>query len=491
MNNILRSYVDKFNKDDNECYKQDIENTSAASWMAENVPLIQIPDKTIEEIYYFRWWTFRKHVKNTEDGYVLTEFLAPVAWGGKHNTIIAPVGHHVSEGKWLKCGDVILKDYLKFWLEEKSNTYWYSTWLLHSVYELCSHINDFSFGMENLYLLIRYYEKFEADHLTGSGLFKTIGDFDAMEFSISGVPIELDREMFGLRPTLNSYMAAGALAISRFAEKAGKADLSREYYDKYVSIKDKMTEILWDGTFYKAIHTDDLDNPSIADIPPSRNVKELVGYIPWAFGLAPAGFEEAFEELKLTDGFKSEYGLTTAERRHPRYLYPVGHECLWNGYIWPFATSQTLSAVNNLLRNYNQNVMTKDDFYDILYTYAESQHFITPDGRRICWIDEVKDPETNEWSSRKVLEEGGWDKAKGGFERGKDYNHSTFCDIVLGGLLGIASKDGEVSAEPMIPDDWDYFRVDNLWICGKCYEIVYDKNGDRYGLGKGITILPR
>lgn len=490
MNDILKGYVNQFNTNDIEYYKQDIENSNAMKWMQENIPLIEIPDKTIEEIYYFRWWVFRKHIKSTEDGYVITEFLPPVPWSGKHNTIIAAAGHHIAEAKWLKCSKKIVEDYAKFWLEEKSKTYLYSSWIIQAIFEFCTHRNDFSFGIANLDLLVNYYEKTEAEHMTACGLFWSIDGNDAMEYSISGVTEDLQVTK-GIRPTLNSYMAANALAISEFAKKAGKDALAEKYYQKYTSIKEKMTEILWDGGFYKAIHTEDLDNPSIDEIVPAQNAKELIGYIPWCFHLAPDGFEKAFCELKQADGFQSEYGLTTAERRHPRYLYSVEHECLWNGYIWPFATAQVLDAVKNLLNDYNQNIITKDDFYDILQTYAQSHHRITADGKKICWIDEVKDPETNEWSSRNLLETDGWKEEKGGRERGKDYNHSTFCDIVLAGLLGISVKEGTVSVCPRIPDDWNYFAVDNLWIADQCYQIIYDKNGDRYGHGKGIHVLQK
>ena len=79
----------------------------------------------MEEIYYFRWWTFRKHIKDTSDGKVITEFLPPVYWGGTHNTIIAAAGHHIAEAKWLKCSKDLIESYAKFWLDEKSKTYLY------------------------------------------------------------------------------------------------------------------------------------------------------------------------------------------------------------------------------------------------------------------------------------------------------------------------------------------------------------------------------
>ena len=46
-----------------------VPNADAADWMAANVPLFDCPDATFEKIYYFRWWTFRKHIKQTPQGY--------------------------------------------------------------------------------------------------------------------------------------------------------------------------------------------------------------------------------------------------------------------------------------------------------------------------------------------------------------------------------------------------------------------------------------
>lgn len=46
-------------------------------------------------------------------------------------------------------------------------------------------------------------------------------------------------------------------------------------------------------------------------------------------------------------------------------------------------------------------------------------------------------------------------------ERGKDYNHSSFCDLVISGLLGLQPQvDGSLVIEPLIPEGkWDYFAL--------------------------------
>jgi len=51
----FRPYVAAFNKADRESVANYIPNAVAWDWMAKNVPLLDCPDKDIEEIYYFRW----------------------------------------------------------------------------------------------------------------------------------------------------------------------------------------------------------------------------------------------------------------------------------------------------------------------------------------------------------------------------------------------------------------------------------------------------
>ena len=51
--------------DDDELYSQEIPDSSAYDFLSDRIPLLDCPDKNIEKTYYFRWWTLRKHWKNT------------------------------------------------------------------------------------------------------------------------------------------------------------------------------------------------------------------------------------------------------------------------------------------------------------------------------------------------------------------------------------------------------------------------------------------
>jgi hypothetical protein len=75
-------------------------------------------------------------------------------------------------------------------------------------------------------------------------------------------------------------------------------------------------------------------------------------------------------------------------------------------------------------------------------------------------------------------------------ERGKDYNHSTFCDLVINGLVGLRPQaDDTVLVNPLIPEGkWDYFCLENVPYHGRLLTILWDKTGKRYGKGAGLSI---
>jgi hypothetical protein len=79
--------IDIFNVEDWELYPAAILNTKAWPFLRDNIPLFDCPDKSLDEIYYFRWWIYRKHIKQTPDGFIITEFLPDVRWAGKDDSI--------------------------------------------------------------------------------------------------------------------------------------------------------------------------------------------------------------------------------------------------------------------------------------------------------------------------------------------------------------------------------------------------------------------
>lgn len=478
----LHNYVDLFNRRDEECYQQLISNAQAEEFLAQQIPLLECPDAVIEKTYYFRWWTFRKHWKDTEKGHVLTEFLPPVKWAGPYNTIVCPACFHIREGRWLRDPEGWLKEYISFWLEGHGHRLKYSSWLVWAVWEYCSLKNDFAYAVEMLPRLVEFFEEREAIHRRSCGLYWSNDNRDGMEYSISGP---------GLRPTMNSYVYGDARTIAKIAALAGDRALQARFTAVAEQIKSKMDALLWHNDFYRVLPMAVEEDPALTCRPAvdaDHDVREEVGFIPWYFGIPAPGKDPCFAQLLDSQGFRTPVGIATAEQRHPRFLEAHTHECLWNGYVWPFATSQTLVAVANLLRS-GSTVLTKEAYYELLHQYAVSHRMTLDDGTEVPYIDEVLHPYTGIWSAREQLKDMGWLEKKGGYERGKDYNHSLFCDLVLSGLLGIGLHDGQVTANPLVPDCWEYFRVENLWLGGKRYSIYFDKTGSRYNMGPGLHIV--
>jgi hypothetical protein len=147
----------------------------------------------------------------------------------------------------------------------------------------------------------------------------------------------------------------------------------------------------------------------------------------------------------------------------------------------------------NLLNNYSQNYVSVSDYFKLLAIYSKSHKLRLEDGNIVPWIDENLNPFTGDWISRtrlKTWDNGTWSKEKGGVERGKDYNHSTFCDLIISGLIGLRPQpDNSLIINPLLPDNtWEYFCLDNILYHGKIITIMYDKTGKKYNKGKGFKV---
>ncbi len=487
----IRRHVASFNRHDHTHFGQAVSNEEAARWMEENVPRFECPDKEIGEIYHFRWWTYRKHIRETPDGFIITEFLPKVSWSGKHNTISCPAGHHFREGRWIR-DPKYLNDYSVFWFRKGGNPRAYSFWAADSIHQRALALGDFTLAVDLLPDLVANHGEWEKNRLSPDGLFWQTDDRDGMEVSIGGS---------GRRATINSYMYGDARAIAAIARVAGRRDIEAEYTARAEKLRKLVQRKLWCpiDRFFKTLPlperemaaADGSGEASLVD------VRELHGYTPWYFHLPEPGrgYESAWRQLMDAKGFMAPFGPTTAEQRHPRFtISHEGHECQWNGPGWPFATAVTLTALANVLNDYPQHEISRRDYLETLRSYAKSHHIKRDDGTVVPWIDENLNPFTGDWIARtrlKSWKDGTWDPAKGGVERGKDYNHSTFCDLIITGLAGLRPRaDQQVEVNPLVPDDtWDYFCLDRVPYHGRLLTILYDRTGEKYGRGTGLRIF--
>jgi hypothetical protein len=625
----FRRYAESFAASDDERVQQAVPNAEAWSWLEANVPRFSCPDRDLEEIYWFRWWTFRKHLRRTADGWIVTEFLPDVPWAGKHNSINCPAGHHFREGRWIRNPEY-LDDYAIFWFRKGGEPRKYSFWAADAINARALVTGDDRLARDLLPELKANWQAW-ADHLDESGLYWQNDGNDGMEVSVGGS---------GCRATINSYQFGDAMAIASIEERAGHAAEAAEWRARAEALRRLVEEKLWDGEagFFKV-------RPRGSDR--LVDVRELHGYVPWYFGLPGSDKLGAWRELIDEGGFRAPFGPTTTEQRHRGFaLRYEGHECQWNGPSWPFATSQTLTALANVLHGPPQQVISRRDYWETMQAYVRSHRFrqlpperpvgglvksndngvrrhtwwaedrlgttewvqydfpapvtadavevfwyddpsgidlpvswrllsregdqwvevktVEPPGvsadrfnrvsfaprsvralrlealtvagksagllewrvlsgavnqapeavpsasysdvyaatlqalndgesrsrrgeSRQPWIDENLHPQTGDWMARTMLQERG----QAPVERGKDYNHSTFCDLVISGLVGLRPRaDRVVAVDPLLPEgSWDWFCLDRIPYHGVMLTVLWDRDGSRYGRGAGLRIL--
>jgi hypothetical protein len=348
---------------------------------------------------------------------------------------------------------------------------------------------DDSFLIGFLPDLTANFHEWETRRRDPDGLFWQYDGQDGMEVAIGGT---------GKRPTINSYMFADANAIAVIAGMAGKPDIAAQFSSEAEKIRQLTLDKLWDpkAMFFKVLPRSG-DSPEDAGGGTQSDARELLGYVPWYVELPPKnkGYEAAWEQLMDKEGFYAPFGPTTAEQRHPGFrINYEGHECQWNGPSWPFATSQTLTALANVLNDYPQDVVTRDDFFETLKIYTISHRFrqIPPQGDTIVndnlWIDENLNPFNGDWLARTRMEV---QNHNHGFkERGIYYNHSTYNDIIITGLAGLRpSLDNTLTVNPLVPGSWDWFCLDDVQYKGHAITILWDKTGMKYNQGKGFRVF--
>ncbi len=139
---LLVDYVDYFNRMEPETVQQAIPNAAAQAWLAENIPLFDCPQDNVREIYYFRWWSLRKHLRETPVGFAFTEFLVPRSYADKYNLISCALGHHVMETRWLRNRRSI-DDCLHVWFrgndgQPMARLHKFSSWAPYAVWQSIS-----------------------------------------------------------------------------------------------------------------------------------------------------------------------------------------------------------------------------------------------------------------------------------------------------------------------------------------------------------------
>ncbi|MCW2873186.1 RICIN domain-containing protein [Actinacidiphila oryziradicis] len=456
------------------------------AWFKANIPFLDVPDQQIRDVYYYRWQTYKEHLVYTgpEYGWLSSEFLQPVGYGAPYGGISAAAGHQITEGRWLR-DQSYTKDDVDYWLggpgqfpkpqtdavnaDTSDWAHEYSFWAASAVWQQMLATGDRGFAQSQEASLVKQYNGW-ANHFNQSlGLYWQAPVWDATEYSASSYESsDPYHGGYGYRPTINAYQYGDARAIAAIAALWGDTGTADDFQARATALQNAVQAHLWDAgrQFYYGVARD--NNQSLG----KTGSRELMGYLPWMFDMAPAANAGAFAQLKDSNGFAAPYGPTTVERRSPWFMYQAGSCCHWDGPSWPFAASQTLTAAANLLEDYPaQSVFSSSDYVNLLHTYAATQY-----RGGVPYVAEAHNPDSNTWL---------YDAN----DHSEDYNHSTYNDNVISGLIGLRGQSNDTLVlKPLAPATWDYFALENTPYHGHNVTVLWDRTGSRYGQGAGLHV---
>jgi len=454
-------------------------------WYEEKIPFFESPDLELDATYYYRWELLTKHLVygSPEAGFTFTEFIDRPFWSGSYGAISCPLGHQAYEVRWLKDRRVI-EDFARYWFETpgaepRSYSNWYGD-AMWATYEVLGDRELLATVFPHMETQVAGWtaERWDPEH----EMYRWVGAWDGMETNINS---RLTEDAFGgaegYRPTLNSYLFADLRALSRTAALLGDAGKAETYGARAEALRGRVLDELWDPErefFFHQFAFDEKDGIRAGSLTYETGPyagdphgRELLGYVPWQISLPGPGYEIAWKYLMDPAYFRAPFGPTGVEQGDPQFFVsPLC--CVWSGNAWPYATAQTLTAMANLLNDYDQEYVDRADYYALLGTYARSHRQA---GRP--YIAEAADPYTGSWAGHNT------------FYHSEHYLHSGFLDQIITGLVGLRPRaDDTLRVNPLVPADWDYFALEGVDYHGHDLTILWDRDGGRYGRGAGFSV---
>jgi hypothetical protein len=461
-----------------------------APWFKKNIPFFECSDPEITSVYYYRWKLYKSHLKDLgQRGYIVTEFLDDVGWAfNDFQSLNDATAFHIKEGRWLK-DNRYLDDYINF-MYAGGNDRHFSEAIADAVYARYLVNGNRPFAIRNLDSMKHIFELWTNSYDPSKGLYFVAPILDATEYSIASIDASGGNDGFlggdSFRPTINSYMFANAMAISKLSGLAGDSNTAAIYARTAQALRDEVETNLWNDHLQHFVDRFKVNNQYVHYWDFIRG-RELAGYAPWAYDLPDKDpkYNASWSHVLSPEELGGAYGLRTVEPSYPYYMKQYRYakvdgkkspECQWNGPSWPFQTTLALDGMANLLNDYTQDIVHAQDYVRLLKQYTQ-QHYLNGE----LDLQEDYNPDTGE-----VIV---------GLPRSNHYNHSCYNDLVITGLVGLRPRaDNILEINPLIPSDprsldsITYFCLENISYHGQLVTIVYDRDGTHYKRGAGLSV---
>ena len=440
-----------------------------ALWLRDNVPGFHCEQEMLERLYWHRATSVvHKNLFKLGEGRLTRWAMAEGRWNSTWypNAISYGAGHHIRETRWLR-DPVYVRDIVSTWCEnERENGLFpthipaagpvqgqYADWIPSAAWDAYCVQPDLETLRNWAPALKRNVDGWLAQYDPDNDGLLLVDNhgWTGMEWQPSFFFFQgYDKDRAGQaleRVDLTAYVYGSARALAAMLRTLGDDAESARYEDAAKRIRDAVATILWDGStryFYS--------------VEPEKHekalVKEIVGVYPFYFGMFDAAMEpeyaEAWRSVINPAEFWTAWPVASASRQCPAYSQDERFKgksiggCMWNGPTWPHANSLVLSAMAQSLRQRRDGPLDLEHFHSLLVSYTNAQ-FLNQDVKT-PWTGEYYNGDTGAWRTEE-----------------RDYNHSTYLDILIGDLAGLRPRaDDVLELAPLLTDHTPGFVIDGI-----------------------------
>ncbi len=479
------------------------------AWFDSNLAYFDCSDPFIGKMYYHRAYVLRKNMLDPKLGRMRWPTQSEGRWRSTWypNAISYGAGHQVREARWLR-DPAYWQGHLRTWAEnEKGDGVYpshvlpagpsngqYTDWITSTAWDGQLVHPDAQFLseiVEKLAANVRGWQKtFDPDRdglLLVDSHWWTGMEYQPSFFFFSNFKPSKDfsqpaQQVSLERVDLTAYNYGNALAVARIYRKLGQPKKAEEFDALAAKISAALLAKMWrpDRQFFMSLKADD---KAVAD------VKEVIGVYPFYFGMVPwgKGYESAWSSIIDPKQFWTKWPVASASQECPAYSqqnWPGDGRaagCMWNGPTWPHANSLVMTAMARTLRatrdqKISGSPLKREHLWELFSSFTRAQ-FRNQD-LLYPWTGEFYNGDTGRWKTAE-----------------RDYNHSTWLDVLIPDLLGLLPRDDNViELDPLLPPDrLSYFILDGQRYRGHDVTIVWDApaagSEDHFGDGrKGLDL---
>lgn len=439
------------------------------AWNRANVPAFASPDQALAKQYWHRATSIvRKNLFKVGDGRMADWAIAEGRWASSWyaNMISYGAGHQIRETRWLRDPQYVNGIVSTWCANEKDNGVFpnfirpteigdgqYTDWITSTVWDAhCVH-PDVSKLKSWAGALKKNVDGWLATCDTDNdGLLEVDSHWwTGMEWQPSFFyfkDFDKDKQDQHLeRVDLTAYVYGSAQNLARILKTIGDEPGAKKYEEIAARIRGEVERTMWDGPteFFYSVE------PATGE---KALVKEVIGVYPFYFSMfrpeAGKPFLAAWNSMVDLTELWNNWPVQSATKRTKAYSQDVNFNgkrvggCMWNGPTWPHANSLVLSAMAATLREFPESPLSVDKMHELFSSFTMAQ--FKDQDVNFPWTGEYYNSNTGEWRTDQ-----------------RDYNHSTYIDILIADIAGLRPRNDDViEFHPLIGAKMPPFVIDGI-----------------------------